>query len=67
MRGFRSTASQIATGLAGGGVFNGNANQEVITVLFLNAKYYSLFIVYYLLFMVMTRERLHIFVHVDFI
>ncbi len=36
MRGFRSTVRQIATGLAGGGVFNGNANRKVITRTFLN-------------------------------
>ena len=35
MRGFRSAIRQIATGLDGGGVFNGNANREVITVPFL--------------------------------
>ena len=31
VRGFRSTVCQIATGLASGGVFNGNANREVIS------------------------------------
>jgi hypothetical protein len=35
VRGFWSTIRQIATGLAGGGEFNGNANREVITVPFL--------------------------------
>ena len=35
MRGFRSIIRQIATGLAGGGVFHGNDNREVITVPFL--------------------------------
>ena len=35
VRGFRCTVRHIATGLAGGGVFNGNANREVITVPFL--------------------------------
>ncbi|MDA8376304.1 MAG: hypothetical protein M0Z50_04360 [Planctomycetia bacterium] len=32
---FRSTIRHIATGYAGSGVFNGNANREVITVPFL--------------------------------
>ena len=36
VRGFRSTVHQIATGLAGGGVSDGNARREVISVPFLN-------------------------------
>jgi hypothetical protein len=36
VREFRCIVHQIATGYAGGGVFNGNANREVITVPFLN-------------------------------
>ena len=32
---FRSIVRHIATGYAGGGVFNGNANREVIMVPFL--------------------------------
>ena len=39
MSGFQSTIRQIATGLAGGGVFNGNANREVITVPFLSSTF----------------------------
>ncbi|MDA8376764.1 MAG: hypothetical protein M0Z50_06860, partial [Planctomycetia bacterium] len=35
VREFRSIVRQIATGYAGGGVFNGNTNREVITVPFL--------------------------------
>ena len=35
VREFWSTVRQIATGLAGGGLFNGHSNREVITVLFL--------------------------------
>ncbi len=34
-RGFRSTIHPIATGYAGGGVFNGNAHREVMTVTFI--------------------------------
>ena len=37
MREFRSIVRQIATGYAGGGVFNGNANREVIMVPFPSA------------------------------
>jgi hypothetical protein len=36
VREFRSTICHIATGFAGGGLFNGNANREVMTVPFLN-------------------------------
>jgi hypothetical protein len=32
--GFQSTIHPIATGFAGGGIFNGNAHREVITIPF---------------------------------
>ncbi|MCL5946009.1 MAG: hypothetical protein M1472_04045 [Planctomycetes bacterium] len=35
MREFQSTIGHITTGYAGGGVFHGNANREVITAPFL--------------------------------
>jgi hypothetical protein len=35
VREFRSIVRHIASGFAGGGVFHGNDNQEVITVPFL--------------------------------
>jgi hypothetical protein len=49
MRSFQSSIRDMATGLAGGGVFNGNANREVITVPFLRPydrliRHYSLLI-----------------------
>ena len=41
VRGFWSFVHQIATGLAGGGLFNGNTNREVISVPFLNVPLYT--------------------------